>query len=75
MDKEATDRQEIQNQIAVLQKKLLKYGEAASETVLEKGKTAMQETKKFVEEKPWQTAAIAAAAGVILGLVMGRKKD
>lgn len=31
------------------------------------------ETEAFVREKPWQALGIAAAAGLVLGLLLGRR--
>jgi len=37
------------------------------------GKEAMTSADNFVKENPWRTIAAVAAAGILLGVILGRK--
>lgn len=43
----------------------------AQESVLAEAKAASQATDKYVHEHPWQSVGVAAAAGAIVGLLVG----
>jgi ElaB/YqjD/DUF883 family membrane-anchored ribosome-binding protein len=36
-------------------------------------KEALQASDRYVREKPWQTAGIAAATGLLIGFLVGRR--
>ena len=44
----------------------------AEQAAIEKAKAAAAATDRFAHENPWKTAGIAAAVGVLVGLVIGR---
>jgi ElaB/YqjD/DUF883 family membrane-anchored ribosome-binding protein len=48
----------------------LQHIEAAA---LDRAKTAARATDTYVHEHPWQTAGIAAAVGVVIGMLIGRR--
>lgn len=39
----------------------------------EQGQAAMQATEQYVHSHPWQSVGIAAGAGLLLGLLLGRR--
>jgi ElaB/YqjD/DUF883 family membrane-anchored ribosome-binding protein len=41
-------------------------------SALERARAAAQETDRFAHENPWKTAGIAAGAGFLIGLLIGR---
>lgn len=41
---------------------------------VEKSKEVAAKTDDYVRDNPWQTAAVALGAGLIVGLLLGRKK-
>lgn len=43
------------------------------ETVVEKGKAAGRAADDFVHENPWKAIGAAAGAGLLLGLLIGRR--
>jgi ElaB/YqjD/DUF883 family membrane-anchored ribosome-binding protein len=45
----------------------------AEEALLAKTKAAARATDEYVHESPWTAIGIAAAAGVLLGLALGRR--
>ncbi|QWD82790.1 DUF883 domain-containing protein [Polynucleobacter sp. MWH-P3-07-1] len=45
----------------------------AQDVIAEKAKEAAQEADVFVHEKPWQAVGIAAGAGLLIGLLIGRR--
>ena len=45
------------------------------ESALVRTRAAGRATNEYVRENPWQVMAIAAAAGVVLGLALGRASD
>jgi len=56
-------------QLKALREKLL----AAQSAALTKGKLAARSTDEYVHEHPWRAIAAAAAAGVLVGLLLGRR--
>lgn len=52
----------------------LEKAQSLQAVAVEKGKEVAAKTDDYVRENPWQTAAIALGAGVIAGLLLGRKK-
>ena len=68
-DKAAVARERIQASLASAKVKL---GEA-ERVVLEQTKKAAKATDEYVNENPWQAVGIAAAAGFVLGLLIGRR--
>jgi ElaB protein len=45
----------------------------AQEKVYSSSKDAMDNADRYVQENPWQAVGIGAAAGLVLGLLLGRK--
>lgn len=45
----------------------------AEEALLAKSKAAARATDEYVHESPWTAIGVAAAAGVLLGLALGRR--
>jgi ElaB/YqjD/DUF883 family membrane-anchored ribosome-binding protein len=43
------------------------------DTIIEKFKYAAKATDDYVQDNPWQSVGIAAAVGVIVGLLIGRR--
>jgi ElaB/YqjD/DUF883 family membrane-anchored ribosome-binding protein len=46
---------------------------AAGESTMDTAKVAATATDKYVRDNPWQAVGIAAAAGVVLGLLLNRR--
>jgi ElaB/YqjD/DUF883 family membrane-anchored ribosome-binding protein len=40
---------------------------------VERARTAAKATDRYAHEKPWQTAAVAAGVGLLIGLLIGRR--
>ena len=68
-DKAAAARVKIQDSIDSAKQKLAYLGEAG----VYKAKAAALATDDYVHENPWQAVGIAAAAGVVLGLLISRR--
>ncbi len=45
----------------------------AQDTIIEKSKYAAKATDDYVQDNPWQSVGIAAAVGVVVGLLIGRR--
>ena len=45
----------------------------AERALLEQTKKAAKATDEYVHENPWEAVAVAAAAGFVLGLLIGRR--
>ena len=45
----------------------------AESSVREQGKAAVQATETYVQSHPWQTLGIAAAIGLLLGMLISRR--
>lgn len=46
---------------------------ALGEDVVERGRAAARSTEEYVRANPWQSISIAAAVGLLVGLLAGRK--
>jgi ElaB/YqjD/DUF883 family membrane-anchored ribosome-binding protein len=68
-DKAAAARVKIQESIDTAKEKLTDLGEAG----VYKAKAAALATDDFVHENPWAAVGIAAAAGMVLGLLISRR--
>jgi ElaB/YqjD/DUF883 family membrane-anchored ribosome-binding protein len=68
-EKVAVARERIQVSLANAKVKLSEAERAA----LEKAKEAAKVTDQYVQDNPWQAVGIAAAAGFVLGLLIGRR--
>ena len=68
-DKAAAARVKVQESIDIAKGKLSELGEAG----VDKAKAAARVTDDFVHDNPWQAVGIAAAAGVVLGLLISRR--
>lgn len=47
--------------------------ERVEEKVVFEAKVVAHETDRFVRERPWQAMGIAAAVGLVIGVLIGRK--
>jgi ElaB/YqjD/DUF883 family membrane-anchored ribosome-binding protein len=45
----------------------------AQESVLARTKDAMHSTDDYVHDNPWRSVGVAAIAGVVIGLLLGRE--
>ncbi len=68
-EKVAAARERIQASLATAKVKL---GEA-ERALLEQTKQAAKATEDYVRENPWQAIGIAAAAGLVLGILISRR--
>ena len=68
-EKVSAARERIQASLATAKVKL---GEA-ERALLEKTKQAAKATDEYVRENPWQAVGIAAAAGLVLGILISRR--
>jgi ElaB/YqjD/DUF883 family membrane-anchored ribosome-binding protein len=68
-EKVSAARERIQASLASAKIKLSDAERAA----LEKAKLAAKEADEYVHENPWTAVGIAAAAGLVLGLLIGRR--
>jgi len=64
-------KEEIQDQLEEHSEKLQELGERFGETA----KKFSQATSDYVQENPWQTIAIAAGVGFLIGMLVMRDKD
>jgi ElaB/YqjD/DUF883 family membrane-anchored ribosome-binding protein len=68
-EKVSAARERIQASLATAKVKL---GEA-ERALVEKSKIAAKATDDYVHENPWQAVGIAAAAGLVLGVLISRR--
>ncbi len=68
-EKVAAARERIQASLATAKVKL---GEA-ERALLEKAKQATRATDEYVHENPWQAVGVAAAVGLVLGILISRR--
>ena len=68
-EKAVAARERIQTSLAAAKIKVVEAERAA----LEKAKLAAKEADEYVHEHPWKAVGIAAAAGLVLGLLIGRR--
>ena len=68
-EKVAAARERIQASIATAKVKLTE----AERALLEKTKQAAKATDDYVHENPWQAVGVAAAAGLVLGILISRR--
>jgi ElaB/YqjD/DUF883 family membrane-anchored ribosome-binding protein len=68
-EKVAAARERIQASLATAKVKLAEV----ERVVLEKTKEAARTTDEFVHEHPWQAVGIAAAIGLVLGVLISRR--
>jgi ElaB/YqjD/DUF883 family membrane-anchored ribosome-binding protein len=68
-EKVAAARERIQASLASAK---IKLGEA-ERAALEKAKEAAKATDDYVHDHPWRAVGIAAGAGLLLGLLIGRR--
>ncbi len=62
-------RERAADQLRVASGKFADLQEAA----VQRGKQAVRVTDDYVHDHPWQAVGIAAAAGIVLGLLLNRK--
>ena len=67
--KAAAARERMQASLAVTKDKLAD----AERALMEKTKEAARATDAYVHEHPWSAVGIAAAAGVVLGMLISRR--
>jgi ElaB/YqjD/DUF883 family membrane-anchored ribosome-binding protein len=68
-EKVSAARTRIEASLAAAKVKL----DDAERAALEKAKEAAKATDEYVHEHPWKAVGIAAAAGLLLGLLIGRR--
>jgi len=68
-EKAAAARERIQASLASAKVKLVDAERAA----MERAKEAAKATDEYVQDNPWRAVGIAAAAGFVLGLLIGRR--
>ena len=68
-EKVAAARERIQASLASAKVKLSE----AERALLEKTKQAAKATDEYVHDNPWNAIGIAAAAGFVLGILIGRR--
>lgn len=59
-----------------VQESASEYYDQAKETAenaWEKTKEVGRKSKKYVEDHPWQSVAVGVAAGLLVGMLLGRK--
>lgn len=47
--------------------------DSAQESVIARTRDAMKTTDDYVQDNPWRSVGIAAVAGVVIGLLLGRE--
>lgn len=68
-EKVSAARERIQASLATAKVKLTE----AEQALLEKSKLAAKATDEYVRENPWQAVGVAAAAGLVLGVLISRR--
>jgi ElaB/YqjD/DUF883 family membrane-anchored ribosome-binding protein len=68
-EKVSAARERIQASLATAKVKLTE----AERALLEKSKLAAKAADEYVRENPWQAVGIAAAAGLVLGVLISRR--
>ena len=68
-EKVAAARERIQASLAAAKVKLTE----AEKVLLEKSKEAAKAADEYVRENPWQAVGVAAAAGLVLGVLISRR--
>jgi len=68
-EKVSAARERIQASLATAKVKLTE----AEEALLEKSKEAAKAADEYVRENPWQAVGVAAAAGLVLGVLISRR--
>ena len=68
-EKVSAARERIQASLATAKVKLID----AERVLLDKTKQAARATDQYVHENPWQAVGIAAAAGLVLGILISRR--
>ena len=68
-EKVSAARERIQASLATAKVKLTE----AERALLEKSKQAAKATDEYVRDNPWQAVGIAAAAGLVLGVLISRR--
>jgi len=68
-EKVSAARERIQASLATAKVKLAE----AEQMLLEKSKEAAKVADEYVRENPWQAVGVAAAAGLVLGVLISRR--
>lgn len=68
-EKVAAARERIQDRLHTARLKL----EEAEEALMVRTREAVRVTDEFVHDKPWYAVGIAAAAGLVIGMLIGRR--
>lgn len=69
-EKVAAARERIQANLAVAKERLAE----AEHAVVEKTKYAAKVTDEYVHENPWKSVGVAAAVGVIVGMLISHRR-
>lgn len=68
-EKAAATRARVRETLAQAREQI----ERVEEKVLFEAKVAAREADRFVRERPWQAVGIAAAVGLVIGVLVSRK--
>lgn len=68
-DKVSAAREKIQNSLHNAKAKLARM----EEVIVDKSKQAAKATDEYVHDHPWKSIGVAAAVGVIVGMLIGRR--
>lgn len=68
-DQAGSIRERLQESLAAARAQLTRIEEAA----IAQSKAAARETDRYVRENPWRSLGVAAAAGVLLGMLLSRR--
>ncbi|MCC6472320.1 MAG: DUF883 domain-containing protein [Burkholderiales bacterium] len=68
-EKISAARARIQDSIEVAKGKLAEVGELG----VQRAKASARATDEYVHEHPWQSVGIAALAGLVVGILIGRR--
>ena len=63
----------LRERLVVRLKKAKEHILDAEEIVREKAKAAAHATDEYVHDNPWQAVGVAAAVGVLVGFIIGRR--
>ena len=68
-EKAAAAREKVQDSVHRAKVKLAEV----EDIMVDKGKQAARATDEYVHDNPWRAVGIAAGAGLIIGLLIGRR--
>jgi ElaB/YqjD/DUF883 family membrane-anchored ribosome-binding protein len=65
--------EDLRNKGLTLLDTAMEKAQEVQAAAVETGKEVAQTTDEFVQENPWAAVAVATGAGLLLGLLLGRK--